>query len=149
MAYATWQDMVARFGEGELQKLDPSHVAPMPDAEPAVAEDYPGLTVALGDASAEIDGFLAPLYTLPLEGGPWPFLRRLACDLARFHLYDNSVPDTVAERAKAARETLVSIRSGEVALLDAAGEAPARSTVARHKGPAPVMTTDNLEGLGL
>lgn len=149
MTYAIWQDMVARFGAGELQKLDPSRVKPMPAAEPPVAEDYPGLTVALGDASAEIDGFLAPLYALPLEGGPWLFLRRLACDLARFYLYDNSVPDAVGERAKAARETLASIRSGEVALLDAAGKAPARSTIARHKGPDPVMTADNLEGLGL
>lgn len=149
MAYATWQDMVDRFGAGELQKLDPRHVDADPDAEPAVAEDYPGLTVALGDASAEIDGYLAPLYGLPLQGGPWPFLRRLACDLARFQLYDNSVPDTVAERAKAARDALASIRSGELAFLDDAGKAPARTTAARREGPDPVMTADNLEGLTL
>ena len=147
MSYATWQEMVGRFGAEQMRRLDCDYVEPDPDAEPPVAEDYPGLTVALGDASAEIDGYLAPLYRLPLEGGPWPLLRRLACELARCYLWDEDESGTVARRAKAARKTLDSIRSGETSFLDAAGVAPARTTAARYEGPAPVMTADNFEGL--
>lgn len=135
MSYATAQDMVDRFGEVEIQKLDPDSPA------------YPRVTATLGDAAAEIDASLAPLYSLPLASGPWPLLRSLACDLARLALYDNSVPEAVMERAKAARETLASVRSGKLSIVDAAGAVLRRTTAASFKGPDPVMTAENLEGL--
>lgn len=145
MAYATVQDMLDRFQADELGELDP--MDPEPETRTADATGYPRVTTALGDASAEIDASLSPLYALPLEGGPWPLLRRLACDLARYELYDAAPTEAVASRAKASREMLKMIREGEVAFLDAAGKAPARTTAARFRGPDPVMTPENLEGL--
>jgi len=133
MTYATHDDMDVRFGETEIGNLG----------------DADRIASALDDAGAEIDAALSGLYTLPLGLGPWPLLRSLECDLARFLLYDNSVPEAVVERAKAAREVLKGIREGEIALVDAGGEALARTTAARYKGPEPVMTADNLKGFTL
>lgn len=133
MTYATAGDMDTRFGAAEVAKLG--------DAD-RIAE-------ALGDAAAEIDAALAPRYALPLAAGPWPLLRALECDLARYRLYDNSAPDPVSDRAAKARTILAAIGKGDLALLDAAGKAPARTTAARHDGPDPVMTADNLEGFTL
>ena len=149
MPYATWQDMVARFGADEMQDLDPSHVAADPDAEPPVDENYPRAAVALDDAAAEIDASLAR-YALPLPGSEWPLLKRIACDLARAALYDDSVPDAVKASAAAVREMLKSLRDGELTLMSSMGvEPPAAGGAggAAFRGPDQVMTAENLEGL--
>ena len=133
MSYATAGDMDTRFGAAEMAKLG----------------DADRIADALGDAAAEIDAALSPRYALPLAPGPWPLLRALQSDLARLRLYDNSVPESAADRAEKARTILKALGSGDLALVDAAGKAPARDAAARYDGPKPVMTEDNLEGFSL
>ena len=140
MTYATPQDMVARFGAEELEKLDRGYDAADPDSSPR-------LLTALEDASAEIDASLAPLYALPLPSGRYPLLRAVACEIARFALYDQSVPEAVTERAKEAREKLARVRSGKLLVVDSDGHTVARTSAAAWKGPERVMTAENLEGL--
>lgn len=89
MTYATQDDMVKRFGETELaqrtNRVDGSSI------------DAVVLTRAIGDAEAEINGYLAVRYQLPLAELP-SVLVRVACDIARYHLYDDGVPETVRTR---------------------------------------------------
>ena len=138
MTYATAQDMIDRFGQDELDRI---------------GADGARIELGLNDAAAEIDAALVTIYRLPLEPGPWPSLRSIQCDLARERLYERQVTETVADRAAIARAALMRLNSGKDALLDAGGTvAPYGSSPtgegspAKFKGPATVMTSDNLEG---
>jgi phage gp36-like protein len=107
VSYAGVQDLVERFGEQEiLQLTDRTHTG---EIDTAVAER------ALRDAAAEIDGYLAARYVLPLATVPTVLLR-LCADLARYYLYDDHAPEQVVQRHKAAAEVLRRISTGQVAL---------------------------------
>jgi phage gp36-like protein len=107
MTYATQTDLEERFGSDEL--------AHRTDRAAGVVIDAAVLGRALADADAEIDGYLATRYTLPLASTP-PVLNRLACDLARYRLYDDGVPETVRLRYQDAVSLLKRMASGEVQL---------------------------------
>ena len=71
-----------------------------------------------------------------------------ACDPAHARLYDDAVPDAVAERAKGTRARLAAIASGSEELLDRQDQIVQRHvSVAAACSPAPIMTEQNLEGL--
>jgi len=134
MTYATQQNMIDRFGNPEvIQITDHSNTG---------AIDATVLGQALADADAEIDGFLASRYVLPLTSEP-PVLMRLACDIARYYLYDDRATDQVKERYQNARDFLTSIAQGKITLgVDASvavvSEGPEVSA------PTRVFTTDTL-----
>ena len=75
MPYASQQDLIDRFGEDELL------VAADRDRDGAI--DTAVVDVALEDASAEIDSYLAQAYQLPLPTTP-RLIQRLCVDIA-FH----------------------------------------------------------------
>lgn len=76
MSYATLTDLIAAYGEDELIQLtDPDGEA----IKPALIER------ALADAQAEIDGYLAVRFTLPLAANP-PVLVSRSCDIALYRL---------------------------------------------------------------
>ncbi len=81
--YATQQDLIDRFGLEELVRLT------NPAARAATTVNAQRLDQALADAKAEIDARLAGRYALPLPSKP-EILTRLACDLARYFLFDGS-----------------------------------------------------------
>lgn len=112
MTYATQSDMEERFGSTEL--------AQRTDRAAGVVIDATVLARALADADAEINGYLATRYTLPLPSTP-VVLVRMACDLARYRLFDDGVPETVRVRYQDAVSLLKRLSSGEVQL---AGIAP-------------------------
>lgn len=107
MAYATQADMTERFGTTELIART--------DRVDGQAIDAQVLGRALGDADAEIDGYLATRYQLPLPSTP-PVLVRLACDLARYRLFEDGVPETVRLRYQDSVSLLKRLASGEVQL---------------------------------
>ena len=76
MAYATVEDMVARFSELEVIQLTDRNNEGLIDR--AVAQ------TALVDATAEIDAYLGR-FRRPFEDVP-PILVRLCCDIARYRL---------------------------------------------------------------
>lgn len=114
MSYATRDNMISRFGADEVIKLtDPNHFGVIDDAV---------LNVALADADAEIDPYLAPCNKLPLTSVP-KVITRLACDIARYHLCSSGVTETeeVRNRYKDAVRFLEHVASGKIGLgLDAA-----------------------------
>jgi len=109
MTYATPADMAARFGARELRDLTDREQ--LGDTDDAVAQ------VALDSASAEIDGYLARAYALPLGSTP-TLLVGICCDLARYILSGSVAVDTESMRARAkdARALLERIARTEVKL---------------------------------
>ena len=107
MAYAQLSDLVTRFGEAELIEQT--------DRYSACAVDVAVVERLLADASAMIDGYLIGRYSLPLAVVP-PLLVGLCCDLARYALYPDAVPDMVRERYQNAARLLRELGSGVLQL---------------------------------
>lgn len=137
MTYATQADMVDRFGEPEL--------AQRTDRTNGTVIDTVVLGRALADADAEIDSYIATRYTLPLASTP-PVITRLACDMTRYHLYDDGVPETVRQRYEDAVSLLKRLAKGEVQLAGMAAAAVAGVEQAYHSFEPRQMTDDNLRG---
>lgn len=119
MTYATQSDMTDRFGAVELAQLT--------DRVNGTVVDTTVLGRALTDADAEIDGYVATRYALPLASTPVVVLR-LACDIARYRLYDDAAPNQVRQRYEDAVSLLKKIASGDVQLAGSTLLAPAVGT---------------------
>lgn len=140
MPYATKQAMIDRFGERELVDLTDR------------AEPYTGAIVdavldrAMTSADAEVDAALRGRYAVPVDPAP-ELLVDLACDLARWRLWDNDIPEAVAERAKAARASLGKIARHELVLdVPAAVSATTGSGDVRYEAAEPAFTRDTMDG---
>lgn len=115
--YASSAQMVARFGEDELVSLTDRDGT----AGAIVARV---LDVALNDATALINGYLAGRYTLPLPTPP-AMLERLCCDIARYGLYDNGASEQVSKRFDDAVRFLEKVAAGKITLgITTQGESP-------------------------
>jgi len=117
MAYCVKADMVSRFSEIELVQLT--------DQDNLGIIDDTVLSLAIDDASAEIDSYLGN-YTLPLVTVPLS-LTRIACDIARYYLYDDMLPaeGVVVKRFEAALKFLISVAKGDISLgVDDSGDSP-------------------------
>tara|TARA_B100000029_G_scaffold326008_1_gene318475 strand:+ start:592 stop:1014 length:423 start_codon:yes stop_codon:yes gene_type:complete len=107
MSYASQADMINRFSERELIQLT--------DRNNTGAIDATVLDRALADATAEIDGYLAARYQLPLTSTP-TVLVRVCSDIARYHLHDDHIPEPVETRYKASVDLLRQVSMGRVSL---------------------------------
>ena len=164
MAYATVADLVARFGAAELVQLtDVTNIPPS-------AIDQARVELKLDDASVFVDGYVGQVYRLPLAGCqkpdgvggitlvPPPVLVRLACDLARYYLYDDLAPEhEVYRRYKAALAELEAIASGKTQLACPWGGSPGEligvdaqsgSAETQHCFTPRAITDDTLRGFG-
>jgi phage gp36-like protein len=111
MAYCTQQNLVDRFGEPELIQLT--------DRTNAGVVDTTVLGQAIADADAEIDSYLRARYPLPLLSVP-AGLTRVACDIARYEMYDVAAPELVEKRFEQAIQFLKDIATGRAVLPDSA-----------------------------
>ncbi|MCE5420258.1 MAG: DUF1320 domain-containing protein [Acidithiobacillus sp.] len=139
MAYCTLADLIERYGEAELiQRADRDN-----DGSPDAAV----VNRAIADASAEIDGYLATRYQLPLPTIP-VILARIAGDMARYFLWQEQASEEVRRRYEDARRLLEAISSGKVSLgLPAtlpAEQKPQLSVAAAKSGPAPLFGPDGM-----
>ncbi|WP_180125669.1 gp436 family protein [Rhodoferax sp. BLA1] len=107
MSYASQADMTERFGETE--------VAQRTNRIDGLTIDSSVLDRALSDADAEIDSYLATRYALPLPSTPL-VLVRMACDIARYRLFGEAVPETVRLRYADAISLLKRMAVGDVQL---------------------------------
>lgn len=107
MPYAVRQDYVDRFGLAELVQLV--------DRDRDDVEDTGVLDQAIGDAGAEIDGYLSTRYALPLATVP-AVLVRVCCDITRYRLHDQRATEEVRARYTDAVRYLTSLSSGTVQL---------------------------------
>lgn len=141
MSYASVADLIARYGEEEIQQRT--------DRLGAGAIDVAVAQRALIDAEAEIDGYLAARYRLPLATTP-ALLARIACDIARYRLWEDAASEEVRSRYDDARRILEHLARGLVSLglpadlPDAARPQP--QLAAAKAGPAPVFGRDGMGG---
>lgn len=117
MAYATVEDMVARFSELEVIQLTDRN------QDGLINEDV--AAVALADATAEIDAYLGR-FKRPFTDVP-PILKRLCCDIARYRLTAANgvlITDEIRNRYKIdVLDLLRAMAKGEVQLgVDDSGE---------------------------
>lgn len=122
MPYATKQDMIDRFSAAELVQLTDKGAVRTDAIVDAV------LDKALADASADIDGYLAGRYVIPLSPAP-ANVTRLACDIARYYLQINEANEQVKARYDAALKFLTKVATGEIKIgATAAGVEPPANT---------------------
>lgn len=137
MSYVTQQDLIDRFGEGEILDLS--------DRNNDGAIDADVLERAIADAASEIDGYLAKRYQLPLASIPQRLVR-VGADLARLFLHTDSPPDAVVAAAAQSRAWLRDVANGVVEL----GVTPppvASADGAKVEGPARMFSSGSLKGL--
>lgn len=138
MTYATLADMVDRFGETELvQRTDRVDCGTI---------DTVVLERALADADAEIDSYLATRYALPLASTP-AVVNRLACEIARYRLFDDGVPETVRVRYQDAVSLLKRLASGDVVLAGMEGVAVAGVDTVYSAFTPRQITEDSMRGV--
>ena len=137
MRYATHQDMIDRFGEeGLIERTD--------RADPPTGKiDTRVLDKALSDAADMIDGYLAGRYALPLTATA-PLLIQIACDLARYDLYDDLPPDQIVKRWETAILNLEKIADGKIVLQVAGAEPRQEASGILTGAPKRVFTSTKL-----
>ena len=117
MPYATQAQMIARFGEQELIQLT--------DRDGLLGAIVTAvLDAALLDADEEIDSYLRGVRALPLVAPIPERLVRVACDLARYHLYDDHAPEGVRTRYQGGIRWLRDVASGKASLGEVDTAAP-------------------------
>lgn len=117
MEYATTQDLVERFGQDEMIQLTNREI-PRGDAL-----DGAVVARAIADAAGDIDARLGGRYPVPLPRVP-RIINRIACDLARYYLYENAATEQVTERYKASIKALDGIAKGDIQIgVDDSGKA--------------------------
>jgi len=137
MTYATQQNMIDRFGQEELTQLT--------DRTRSGGIDAAVVDRALADADAVINGYVSAKYTLPLSPVP-AGLERIACDIARYGLYDDRATEQVKQRYDAAITFLKDVAKGTATLgPDAANQAPSITGGPQHSAPERIFTHDTLE----
>jgi phage gp36-like protein len=126
--------MINRFSEQELIQLT--------DRDNLDVIDDTVINQAIDDASAEIDGYLAK-YTLPLANVP-SVLNRVACDIARYFLYDDKATEQVTERYEKVTKFLLNVSKGVISLgVDSSGNAPQTSNGAQMQSGGRVFSRDD------
>ena len=138
MSYTTLALLEERFGTDELIQRSDKY----PPYTGAVVTTV--IDRAIADADAEIDGYVGARYTLPLPLPTPPVLVPIACDIARYRLYDDAVPDVVRQRYEDAIARLRDIAAGRLSLgVDPAPAAGSQGTVV-VRAPARIFGADAL-----
>ena len=144
MAYATPAQLATRYGHDRLVEIT--------DRDANGVADDPMIAQALADAEAEIDGYLAARYRLPLPTVP-PLLVRIACDIAVYRLLSlrrmGDIEDA-RSRYEDARRLLEAISKGIVSLGLPANlpqdQRPALSLAAARSGADPLFDRSGTGG---
>ena len=136
MPYIVQGDLETRFGSTELAELTDHINGAVIDAE-VVGR-------AIADAEAEIDGYLAARYQLPLVSVP-PVLARIAADIARYRLWADQAGEVVRKRYEDSVRDLKAISSGSVVIDGASPLAPsATAQTVKVSAPSRVFNADLL-----
>lgn len=140
MAYATQQDIIDRYSSEQLLIVF--------DRDGSGVVDTDAVTRALADADAEIDGYLAGRYPLPLAAPVPGNLTFMAVDIA---LYHGAVGGVVTEEARKryddAIRYLTKVANGTVPLGTGNDTPTGASGAASFTGNERLFTRDKMRGL--
>lgn len=134
MPYILIPDLLTRFGAEELAQVSDRGTPRLVTAElltaaaadvdmsgwgaadvEAVGKALANLGQAIEDAQSAIDGYLLGRYGTPMATPP-AVVKRLACDIARYYLYDDHATETVQKRYDAAIAFFRDVSAGKVSL---------------------------------
>lgn len=134
MPYILPSDLLNRFGAEEIAQVADRGTPRLVTAEllaaAASGTDMAGwsetdvdavtaaMTViaqAIEDAQSAVDGYLSSRYSTPMVTPP-AVVKRLACDIARYYLYDDHATETVQKRYDAAIAFFRDVSAGKVSL---------------------------------
>lgn len=139
MPYITSQHLADRFGLDELVQVS------NPSDPTATTVNATRVDQAVADISALIDAKLGSRYNVPLVTVPLVLLN-IACDLVRARLYDDRIPDRLADREKAALKLLDQIADGSLSLgLDATAQPTPPSDGPQFYSGTQTFTQDTLQ----
>ncbi len=143
MTYASYDDLVTRFGETKLTQLT-DRATPL-----ARVPDRGVIEAALADATETIDGYAAGRYLTPLSPVPAPVLRWCA-DMAFYYLHTGTgkVPDDVRKMFEDALAGLKDMSKGVIVFRAEgvpAANVPGGGSI-KLDAPARVFTPESLKG---
>lgn len=139
MTYATQQNLIDRFGEEELIQLT--------DRGNLGVINATVVSRALADADALINGYLVGRYTLPLATPVPDVLERLACDIARYSLYEAGATKIVETRYIDALDLLRDVSKGRSDLgLSNTDNKPASNNLTQISSTTPVFRRNESDG---
>lgn len=138
MPYITLQGLIDRYGEIELVQLT--------DALGDGQIDTTKIDLAVADADAEIDSYLAGLGILPLQSIP-AVLEKHAATMVRYYLYKDAAPDLIKAQYDEAIARLRDISRGTASLgITPAGAATPNTASPSWASADPVFSADALSG---
>ena len=118
------------------------------DEVDAAAAGVQRLEEALADAGQVLDGWLAKRHTLPIDPVPG-LLKRLAGNIARFHLHDDRATEEIRKRYEDSIKTLEAISAGKMTLgLDDPSPASSAGPVTSKTRKDRVFTDRTLADFG-
>lgn len=142
MPYILPSDLLTRFGAEELAQVADRGTPRLVTAElleaaaagtdlsgwsaadvEAVGKTLVNIDQAIEDAQSAIDGYLSGRYGTPMATPP-AVVKRLACDIARYYLYDDHATETLQKRYDAAIAFFRDVAGGKVTLGPEAQAAP-------------------------
>lgn len=136
MGYATAVDLDAAFGAEEVLQLADRDRSGAPDAEFVLS--------ALDRTDGLIDGYLAGRYVLPLATVP-KVLNTVACDIARYFLYEDAAPERVRQAYDDALRWLRDVAMGKFLLpVDPLADGPLAPGPPAHSAPPRVFSAETL-----
>ena len=143
MTYASYDDLVTRFGETKLTPLT-DRATPL-----ARVPDRGVIEAALADATETIDGYAAGRYLTPLSPVPAPVLRGCA-DMAFYYLHTGTgkVPDDVRKMFEDALAGLKDMSKGVIVFRAEgvpAANVPGGGSI-KLDAPARIFTPESLKG---
>lgn len=140
MTYCTQAQLEDRYGSKMLQDLTDRFVPKLGVIDADVVNR------ALADADAEIDGYLAVRYALPLPATP-PLVTDIALRVSIYKLHAKVMQDKIKEDYELARADLMRISKGDI-VLQVAGVQPAAGSAAevRVTDTDRTMTVGNMTG---
>ena len=134
MAYLLPSDLLTRFGAEEIAQVADRGTPRLVTAEllaaavagadmvgwsaadvEAVQSAMANINQAIEDAQSAIDGYLSGRYGTPMATPP-AVVKRLACDIGRYYLYDDHATETVQKRYDAAIAFFRDVSAGKVSL---------------------------------
>jgi phage gp36-like protein len=165
MPYASALQLLARYNADEIAQRADASLPPLvdgellriaaaagdlsgflPDEQAAAAAALAKVERALGDAEQTIDTYLGGRYQLPLSQTP-DVLERIACQIARFVLFDDAAPDQVKALYQDSIRFLEHVAAGKVQLgLASDGSTAQPSAGAEMVSGALVFARDNSRG---
>lgn len=108
--YATVEDLVTLFGEGEIIDLS--------DRDNDGELDRTVVETAIGYAASEVDSYLSSRYAVPLVDPVPPVVMLAVADIVRYRLTSGDVSEksSILERYKSSIAWLREVAAGKVAL---------------------------------